>query len=533
MTTIDNLKSQLAAGRISRRHFMEGALALGVSVAAAETMMGQALAAPSRGGTYLQALTGGASSDVLDPAKILDSYMINVSMGQLRNNLTEIGPDNQLRPELAESWEASSNAATWTFELHKGVEFHNGKSLTADDVVASFQHHMGEDTDSAAKGIVKQVKSVKADGKHTVVFTLEGGNADFPFLASDYHLGICPARDDGSIDWQSGVGTAGYKLVSFEPGVNTIVERNPNYWKEDAAFFDSVENLFIADSTARTSALMGGKIHSQSNLDLKTIDLLKKNPNVVVLPTFGNKHQTFPMHCDTPPFDDVNVRLALKLAVDRDQLLNQILRGYGEMGNDHPVGPANVYRATEEEIPQRRYDPEKAKHYLKKAGMEGLEVTLHVANTAFEGAVEAASLMQESMRKAGITLNLNRAPDDGYWSNVWLKKPFSASYWGGRPTEDWVFSQIYQSGVDWNETMWSNERFDKLLLEARAELDPAKRRELYVEMQRLVRNDGGAIIAMFMAYTHAVASEIHLPDQIASNWELDGHKNAERWSFKA
>jgi peptide/nickel transport system substrate-binding protein len=532
MITIDGLTAALKAGRIDRRRFMEGALGLGVGVLAAESMMGRALAAQERGGTFIQALTGGATSDSLDPAKILDSYMINVS-SQLRNNLTEIGPDNELRAELAESWEASPDAATWTFMLRQGVEFHNGKSLTSEDVVESFLHHMGPDADSAAAGIVQQIEDVRADGPATVVFVLKGGNADFPYLVSDYHLPICPAKDGGGIDWESGMGTGGYSLVSFEPGVNTVVERNPNYWKEGAAFFDSVENLFIADSTARTSALIGGRIHSISNLDLKTVDLLEQSGNVVVLPTYGNKHCTFPMHADTAPFDNNDVRLALKLAMDREQLVKAILRGYGEVGNDHPIGPANVFRAGPDDLPQRAFDPDQAKFHLKKAGMEGLEVELYVASSAFEGAVEAGSLFQETARQAGITVNLNRAPDDGYWSNVWLKQPFCASYWGGRPTEDWMFSQVYAEGVDWNEGKWSHERFNELLVEARAELDEAKRREMYVEMQRIVRDEGASIIPLFMAYTHAVSADIELPEQIASNWELDGHKNAERWSFKA
>jgi peptide/nickel transport system substrate-binding protein len=531
MITIDQLKQKLAAGRISRRSFMEGALALGATVAGAELMMGRALAAPSKGGTYKQGLTGGASTDSLDPAKTLDSYMINVSFGQLRNNLTEIGPDNQLRPELAESWEASADAATWTFNIRKGVEFHNGKTLDADDVVASFNHHLGEATESGAKGIVKSITGVKADGKDTVVFSLEGGSADFPFLVSDYHLAICPANADGTMDWQSGTGTGGYKLVSFEPGVNTVVERNPNYWKENAAYFDSIENLFIADATARTSGVMGGALHSMSNLDLKTAGLLEKNPNVNVFPTYGNKHATLPMLTDTPPYTDNNVRLAMKWAIDRAQLVKTILRGYGEAGNDHPVGPANVYRATPEELPQRDYDADKAKYYLKQAGLSELTVELSIADTAFEGAVEAASLFQQSAKAAGITIDINRAPDDGYWSNVWLVKPFSGSYWGGRPTEDWVFSQIYSSGADWNESRWENARFNELLVQARAELDTTLRREMYVEMQRITHNDCGSIIPLFMAYTHAATTKIGLPDQLASNWELDGHKNGERWWF--
>ena len=154
-----------------------------------------------------------------------------------------------------------------------------------------------------------------------------------------------------------------------------------------------------------------------------------------------------------------------------------------------------------------------------------------LADTAFEGAVDAAVLYREHAKAAGIDIKVVREPNDGYWSNVWLKKSWVGSYWGGRPTEDWVFSQIYSSGADWNESRWENERFNKLLVEARGELDSAKRRVLYVEMQRLVRDEGGSVIPLFMAYTHAASIDIGLPDQLANNWELDGHKNAERWWF--
>ncbi len=526
------LKRLLKQHKMDRRSFMRSAVAAGATVAMATSVFDKALAAtPKKGGKYRQALTGGATSDVLDPAQTLDSYMINVSSGQLRNNLTEIGSDNQLTPELAESWEASADASTWTFKLRKGVEFHNGKSLDANDVIASFNHHRGDDTKSAAKGIVSPIEDIKADGKDRVVFKMKSGNADFPFIVSDYHLTICPAKSDGSVDWQSGVGTGGYVLDNFDPGVRTKVKRNPNYWKQGRAHFDSIENLFISDVAARTNALRSGEVDSIPNLDLKTVHLLERDKKVKVFPTFGNKHTTMPMFTDVAPFDNNHVRLALKYAIDREELLQKILKGQGEVGNDSPVGPANIYRATAEEMPQRPYDPDKAKFHLKKAGMENLSVQFHTADSAFEGAVDAAQLYAESAKKAGIDIQVVREPEDGYWSNVWLKKPWSASYWGGRPTEDWVFSQIYSSGADWNESHWENERFNKLLIIARGELDPVKRRELYVEMQILVHEDGGSVIPLYMAYTHAASTKVGLPDQIASNWELDGHKNGERWWF--
>ena len=529
MTDKYNLDDLIKQPKIRRREFIQYAIAAGVTASMAGSMFDKAQAAtPKKGGHYVQAITGAANTDVLDPAQTLDAYMINVSFGQLRNNLTEIAPDGQIGPELAESWEASPDASMWTFKLRKGVEFHNGKSLEAADVVASFNHHRGEDTKSAAKGLTKQIKDVKADGKDAVVFVLDGGNADWPFIVSDYHMPICPAMDDGSIDWKSGVGTGGYKLEKFEAGVNTLVSRNPNYWKQGRAFFESIENVFVADVTARTNGVRTGSIHSMSNLDLKTVHLLVKDPGLQVFPITGNKHATYPMLTDVAPFDNLDVRLALKYTVKREELVKKILRGQGEIGNDIPIGPANIYRATTDEIPQREYDPEKAKFHLKKAGMENLKVEIHLADTAFEGALDAGQLYVESAKAAGINLKVVREADDGYWSNVWLKKPFIGSYWGGRPTEDWIFSQIYSKGADWNESHWDNTRFNELLVQARSELDTKKRRDLYVEMQRLCHEDGGTIVPMFMAYTHAASTKIGLPEQMANNWELDGHKNGER-----
>ena len=527
MSSDNKLTEVLHSARTSRRDFIRYAVAAGVTSTVAGSMFDKARAAtPQTGGSYIQGLTGGGTKDVLDPAQTNDSYMINVG-NQLRNNLAEIGPDGQLRAELAESWE-SSDAKTWVFKLRKGVEFHNGKTMDANDVVASFNHHRGEGNKSAASGLTKQITDVKADGDN-VVFTLEGPNADWPFITSDYHLLVCPAKDDGKMDWESGVGTGGYSLESFEPGISTKVKRNPNYWKENSAFFADIDNLFVADSNARTTGVRTGALHSMSNLDLKTVALLERDPNVVVKPTFGNKHAILPMHCNTAPFSDVNVRMALKLAINREELVAKILLGQGEVGNDSPIGPANIYRATAEEMPQRAYDPEMAKSYLKKAGMENLKVQLHIADTAFEGAVDTAQLYAESAKAAGIEIEVVREADDAYWDDVWLKKPWCGGYWGGRPTEDWIFSQIYSAGADWNETKWDNARFNELLIQARGELDTTKRRDMYVEMQKLVNEDGGALIPMFMAYTHAVSKKISTPEQWANNWELDGHKNGERW----
>ena len=528
MDKLTELKMAYAAGKIGRRSFMARAAALGAVTAAGVPMLsGKGMAAtPQKGGTIRIGLGSGSTSDNMDPATITDTYMQVVNYG-LRNNLTEVATNGELIGELAESYEPSPDAKVWTFKLRKGVEFHNGKTMTAEDVVASINHHRGEKSESGAKGILKPITNVKADGKDTVVFELDEGNADFPFLMSDYHLTIMPVTKDG-LEIESGVGTGGYMLEDFEPGVRTRMTRHPNYWKEGAAHFESAEVLAIKDSTARTNALTTGEIDVMNRVDPKTVPLVERRDGLRVEETSGNQHYTFPMHTDTAPFNDNDVRMALKLAMDRQDVLDKVLGGHGYLGNDSPIGKANRFYA--DELPQHEYDPDKARSLLKKAGKDNLEIDLSASDAAFVGAVDAAVLFKETAQKAGINVNISREPSDGYWSDVWLKKPFCTAYWGGRPTEDWMFQVGYAAGASWNATNWEHERFNKLLQEARAELDTAKRREMYVEMQRLVSNQGGVIIPMFANYIMAMTDEVQT-GEMANNWDLDGLKCVERWWF--
>ena len=385
MKSLDYYAKLLELGKINRREFIGRATALGATIAVATSMAGKALMAamPKKGGKLRVGIGHGSTTDSLDPATFEQLYMQVVGYG-LRGSLTEVDTKGDLIPDLSESWEASDDAVTWTFKIRKGVEFHNGKTLAADDVIASINHHRGEDSKSAAKAILEPIVEIKADGKNTVVFTLREGNADFPFIVSDYHIAMMPAKD-GKLDPASGVGTGGYILESFEPGVRTSFKRNPNYWKEGRAHFDEVEILSIIDIAARTNALTTGEIDVMDRVELKTAHLLERNPNIKIDETSGTAHYTIPMRTDMPPFDNNDVRLALKYAVDREALLQSVLRGHGVVGNDHPIGRSQRYHASE--LPQRMYDIDKAKFHLKKAGLSSLKVDLSAANAAFGGAL--------------------------------------------------------------------------------------------------------------------------------------------------
>jgi peptide/nickel transport system substrate-binding protein len=311
--------------------------------------------------------------------------------------------------------------------------------------------------------------------------------------------------------------------------VRTTLKRNPNYWKSGRAHFDEAEVLVITDVTARTNALTTGEIDAMDQVDLKTAHLLKRNKKVKIQETSGTQHYTFAMHTNKAPFDNNDVRLALKYAIDREALVKTILRGHGVVGNDHPIGRSNFYHASD--LPQRAYDPDKAKFHLKKAGLSSLKVDLSAADAAYSGAVDAAVLYKEHAAKAGIEINVVRESNDGYWSNVWLKKPWSAVYWGGRQTEDWMFSLAYADGAAWNDSFWKHERFNKLLIEARAELNSDKRRGMYFEMQKIVSDEGGVVVPMFANYVFALSNKIGHDENMSAEKNLDGTKGMERWWF--
>ncbi|MGB1510212.1 MAG: ABC transporter substrate-binding protein, partial [Paracoccaceae bacterium] len=192
------------SGQIDRRKFITSVLATGLTVPAALSLAGRVeAAAPKKGGLFRMGIAHGSTTDTLDSATSENHFTL-VNGYTYGNHLTEVGRDGQLIGELAESYE-SADGQTWVFNLRQGVEFHNGKTMTSEDVIASYNHHMGENSTSAAKGLLTAVKSLKADGKNRVIFELESPNADFPFIVSDYHISIRPAGD-----MTSGIGTGGY-----------------------------------------------------------------------------------------------------------------------------------------------------------------------------------------------------------------------------------------------------------------------------------------------------------------------------------
>lgn len=509
---------------IDRRRFL-GNVAAGLVAGTSLSLPTLARAGePKRGGHFRIAMRTGSSADTLDPATYSDNYAVNALWGAWSNSLCMVDVEGNAVGDLAESFESSQDFKIWHFRLRKGVEFHDGKSLTPDDVVASIRHHMGPDTRSIARALVSQIEDVKTDGPDGVVFALSGGNIDFPYILADYHLPIMPDVD-GEAKWDT-VRTGAFSMEEFTPGVRTRLKRNPNYYRP--VYFDSTEVLCIPDTNSRMNALVTGEVDYADSLDLATLHLLERNPNISILEVPGYGHYGYDMNVTIPPFDNPDVRKAIKLSLDREDIFNKILFGRGMIGNDNPISPSVKFGIELDDV--HHYDPEQAKSLLKKAGHERLAISVSAADIAFPGSVEASVLWQQHAMACNIDLQVVRESNDGYWEQVWNNKPLTASYWGGRPTIDAQFSSYYAADAPYNGTHWKNPRFNELLVQGRSEADEDKRAAIYAEMQQLVHEDGGLIcIAFFSHISGHVSNLAH--GEVGADRQDDGGRIFERWWF--
>lgn len=527
---IDRLSLAAKEGKISRRSFMSHAMSAGLTITAAGGLWASsAKAAPQRGGTFRIAQHDGNVTDGYDPAKYVSFADIALAH-TYRAYLTMIMPDQTLGGDVATEWSATPDAMEWRFKLNENATFHSGGKVTATDVIASINYHRGEGNPSAANSLLTSIVDIVDNGDHSVTFKLDAPNADLPWIMPDYHLPILPAKPDGSIDWESGDGCGPYVLKSFEPGIGAYLERHED-WHGEGAYFDAIEFKIINDPNARQSALITGDADASSLLENKTMALLARNLAIIIDNVPSASAITMPMHTNKAPFDNNDVRMALKLAMNREEIVEKIAFGAATLGNDFHHNAAMPYFP--DDVPQREYDPDKAAALWKKAGMEGQTLQVSTADSITAGAVDLLVLYSEHAKAAGIGIQPIREPNDGYWSDVWLKKPWMMSNWGARPTPDVMYTLTYKSGAPWNETFWDNARFNELLLMGKGELDDAKRAEIYREMGMILRDDGGALIPYFPNYVFGRRQNVKHTGQVAASWAMDSFRAGSRWWFES
>lgn len=490
---------------VSRRDMLKWLSSAGIAAAAGVGILtdaGVALAqTPKRGGKMRVAAHSTSAKDTLDPAK--QTLSTDYIRGYIYfNGLTRLDGNTAAQPELAESFEPNATATEWMFRLRRGVEFHDGKSLTAQDVVYSLMRHKDPAVGSAAKALSEQIDSVSADGPDVVRVKLKAPYADLPIMLGTSHFMILR---DGTKDFATAIGTGPFKMKEFNPGVRSIGTRNPNYFKQGRPYLDELEFFGIQDKVARTNALVSGDVQAITNLPPNAIDEVKSRPDLALLATPSATFSEIVMMVDRKPTDSLDMRMAIKYLLDRERYVKTVLKGYGQLGNDHVVPPNDpLYN---KDLPQRSVDLDKAKFHLAKAGLTNGKLELIVSDAAV-GTVEMGQILQQSAARAGLTIDLKREPADGFWSNIWLKRAFYGGQWNARPTIDIMLSLGWISGAVWNEAQFKDATFDKLIVQGRSELDPAKRKQIYSDIQKILYDQGGNGVFAFQDFLDGLSAKV-------------------------
>lgn len=479
----------------SRREMLGLLGALGIGAGLGGALIGSATTAhaqaPRKGGKIRVAGFGTSTADTLDPAK--QSYSTDYCRCTMfYNGLTELDPNMNPKLALAESIE-NDKATVWTIKLRKGVQFHNGKELNAEDVVFTLKRHHDPATGSKAKALADLMKEIVATGTHEVKITLSGPNADFPVVLGTFHFLIVPA---GTTDFNKGIGTGAFKCKEFTPGVRSIAVRNENYWKQNAGpYVDEIEYFGIPDVGARVNALLAGDVHLVGNVNPASAKQILATKGFEIFETKSGSYTDLVMRGDSAPGNNPDFVLGMKQLMNRDLIKRNVFQGYAEVANDQPVPPLNRYFAAD--LPQRKFDPDMAKSLLTKAGALSSPLQV-VTSPAATGSVEMGLLLQQAAQGIGMKIDLKQVPADGYWSNFWMKVPVGYGNINPRPTADILFSLFFASTAAWNESAWKNEKFDQHLIAARAETDEAKRRQMYKDMQLMIHETSGIGIPVFI-----------------------------------
>lgn len=441
-------------------------------------------------------LWGGKES--LDPASPVEFVGANVL---LYNRLVRTDADGIPQPELATAWEANADATVWTFTLRAGVTFHDGKAFSAADVAYTFAHILDPDLQSPQAATLELITGTETPDEQTVVFQLSQGHADFPLLLSHRAAAIIPEGSAETIA-TTGIGTGPFKVQSLAAEGTTVLVANDAYWKGQPGLA-GVELIGLADNEARTLAAQAGQVDLLFDATATQAELFAGSADFTTLTFPSGRWMGLVMRTDTPPFDDVRVRKALRLAADRQAMIDLVLNGEGTLACDTPVAPTDAYRLNRE-CPQ---DIAGAKALLAEAGYaDGLEVTLYTS-TNVPPWVPLAEVYQQQAAAAGITVKLEVVPADSYWSEVWLQQPFYTTVWVER-TADQFLNENWRSTANWNESYFQRAELDALLDEARATLDFEARREAYYAVQQLIFDEGGHIIPFHINNFYVVSNKV-------------------------
>ena len=476
----DLLKAGVAAG------------ALGLFLSPMASSLARA-AEPKRGGTLRLAYTSGTVRESLDPAR---ASMGNDTMycANIYDRLVRIENDFTVSAELAESWEASAEGSVWTFSLRDGLKFSDGTDLTTEDVAYSFTRILDKETGSPGFGVLSQtldVAGIEVVDPRTIAFKLKATNSQFPLQIATRNFAIVK-KGTTEFTVETAIGSGPFRLVSFVPGESWELVRNDHYWRSGLPLLDGIRQVNIVEPATLIQSLVSGQMDVIGQVGPAQAKQVETAQDAKLVTSANSGFMYVVMDLTQAPFNDPRVVKAVKLAVDRQVLLNLVFQGYGTLTSDVNIWPDHA--SYPPALGLRAQDIDQSKALLAEAGYpDGLDLQLFTS-PSLAGMVEMATAFGEVVKPAGIRVAIQQENAGTYWSQVWQTKPMYVSYSGTRPPVATI-SNLYSTTPAYAETKLNNPEIDRLLAEVRQSLDVKEQNELLQNAWQIVADESGASIS--------------------------------------
>ena len=475
-------------GGVSRRVFVAGGLAAGLALAGCggggassqPSSAATATGTPRRGGKLSIAFVGGGQSETLNPMHAYASDIDIARQFNLFDSLVTPGADGAPQLQLAESIEHNGKATMWTIRLRNGVEWHDGKPLTADDVVYSFQY-MCNPTNGAYNQFIGQFIDAKGIRKRDKLTVEVPSATAFAYLPEVMMSNAVPVIQAGATDFSHPIGTGPFKFVSWTKGVNSVFARNTNYWQSGVPHVDTLEMLSIPGTTARVNALLGGQVDGSIAIPYaQAVTYLNQGSSspIKIFLTPSPQETYITMGTATKPFNDARVRQAMRLIADRPAIIKEAQSGLGKVLNDlYGLG----YPLYNDQLPQRTQDIEQAKSLLKQAGYAGLKISIS-SSTWSVGQLESATAFAQQAAAAGVTINVKNLPPSTYYSTGWPNYQFGQTQWEAN-TIPYTYAAQLLPGAANNDTQWKDETTINLLKDALSDANRTTSQDKWFQLQ--------------------------------------------------
>jgi peptide/nickel transport system substrate-binding protein len=409
-------------------------------------------------------------------------------------------PTGEAMPLLATGYELSPDGLVYTIKIRQGVKFHTGQVMTAKDVAYSYNYLRDPKNGSPGAGDLSLIQSVEAPDDETVRITLSKPNAALPMTLGNKYGGVVPA---GYFDAQGAqqamnqksVGTGPFKLAEFRPNSNLTLVRNEDYWEKGAPYLDRINILFVPNSASLIVALRNKRVDLALFTRPQDIKQVEKAPGLVLERWPSLNQKALDLGSELAPLDDVRVRQAIALSIDKDEIMRAAVGGYGQVIGTMVAAMQDRWGAPLDALPNQKVDIEKAKQLLAEAGHSNLNLTLTTIN-GYDWMDPAAVTMKQELAKAGINLNIQRV-DLGVWIKNFQSKNmgFTFNDWATQPDPHLLFYRHFHKapeGADFRN--WKNDKASALLDQGFAETDPEKRKAIYVDFQKVLAEDAPTVM---------------------------------------